>query len=295
MQESAIIPSRNDLVPFSGVRQAVANMFSPRGGKPNSGKLMEVPISSIKPRVGLSIRSENKKFTEMLVDSIANYDQITTIIVDRNYRIIDGEQLYEALKRQNVNGIGEINVLVRVMDFDSEAEEGKAFITQIVANGMRRKYTHDQKLFIIKQLERFGYERGKQSKVAGKFSLNTLVEAIFGVSRNQAMNLIDAAFSPQEVGRREEEFNKAESVIGFAQYCANPKSNVKLTKAFKAMEKCYADLREFQDIDLEIKSQIENVLKFLSTGIKVPPVATTQGDGAQEDRQSHSDGQDALG
>lgn len=156
-----------------------------------------MPLDAVQGRAGgLDTREPTDEAVDALAESLDALGLLEPLVVDRAGRLLAGKTRLLALRRLQAKDPGRWGkVPVRRMDFDAEADAGRALAVEVAENEQRRDYTPAEVRRLADRLRGAGFRARAGRPRKGTRALLPALGAVVGKSKRTLLRILsgDAA------------------------------------------------------------------------------------------------------
>jgi len=196
----------------------------------HAGDVCMMPLDAVLGRVGgLDTRDPDAEALEALAVSIDALGLLEPLVVDKVGRLLAGKTRLIAVRRLAAKEPARwAKVPVRRMDFDAEADTGRALAVEVAENEQRRDYTAAEVRALAERLQAAGFRATPGRPRKGTKALLPALGAVVGKSKRTLLRILD----PTEAGDR----GKGAPPVTLPDACA------RLRRALAAFDRVAADV-----------------------------------------------------
>lgn len=193
----------------------------------HAGDVGLMPLDAVLGRVGgLDTREPTPEALDAMAESLDALGLLEPLVVDKLGRLLGGKTRLLALRRLALKDPDRwARVPVRRMDFDAEAEPGRALAVEVAENEQRRDYTAAEVRGLAERLQAAGFRATPGRPRKGTKALLPALGAVVGKSKSTLLRLL--ATEPETVSN---------DTISFADACA------RLRRALLAFDRIAGDV-----------------------------------------------------
>jgi ParB family chromosome partitioning protein len=167
----------------------------------DAGRAREVdmmPLSDVQGRLGgLDAREPTPEALDAMAESLDALGLVEPLAVDKLGRLLAGKTRLLALRRLAAKDPERWRLVpVRRMDFDAEADPGRALAVEVAENEQRRDYTAAEVRALADRLRGAGFKATAGRPRRGEKALLPALGAVVGKSKRQLLRILDPEAEP---------------------------------------------------------------------------------------------------
>ncbi len=159
----------------------------------HAGDVGLMPLDAVLGRVGgLDTREPTPEALDALAESLDALGLLEPLVVDKLGRLLAGKTRLMALRRLALKDPDRwAKVPVRRMDFDAEADTGRALAVEVAENEQRRDYTAAEVRHLAERLQAAGFRATPGRPRKGTKALLPALGAVVGKSKRTLLRILD--------------------------------------------------------------------------------------------------------